>query len=496
MSRLPRRLPVLLLLSCLGAAMASRLASPPQSAAAPAESAPSAAGTALVTAGATWRYLDDGSDPGTGWRAAAFDDSSWAAGPAQLGYGDGDEATVVGYGPDLNAKYITTYFRYAFDLADASLYDALGLNLLRDDGAVVYLNGVEVYRSNLPAGAINYTTLAGLVVGGSEETAFSSAAVDPALLADGPNVLAVEIHQANGASSDISFDLSLLESEAPAHCTAPEVQFAVVGDFGVDSQSEQDVAQLVQGWNPDFVITTGDNNYPDGAADSIDANVGQYYHGYIGDYTGGYGPGASSNNFYPALGNHDWQTNSGSPAEPVPYLDYFHLPGNERYYNFTRGPVEMFAVDSDPREPNGISDDSAQAAWLQGALAASKAPWRLVYMHHPPYSSGPHGPTAELQWPYGGWGASAVLAGHDHSYERLSVNGLTYFVNGLGGASRYPLGPPISGSLFSYTDDFGAMRVEASATCLAFQFVARTGVVIDSYALSKESVYVPLVVRP
>ena len=103
-----------------------------------------AAPDTLIAAGAVWRYKDDGSDQGTAWRGLAFDDGAWAAGPAQLGYGDGDEQTVVGYGPDAGNKYTTTYFRRAFDLPEAGIHNSLRLDLLRDDGAVVYLNGVEV----------------------------------------------------------------------------------------------------------------------------------------------------------------------------------------------------------------------------------------------------------------------------------------------------------------------------------------------------------------
>jgi hypothetical protein len=167
-----------------------------------------AADVTLIPAGAIWKYLDNGTDQGTAWRAAGFDDSSWASGAAQLGYGDGDEATVVNSGP--GSKYITTYFRRSFDVADPAAAGSLALRTLRDDGAVVYLNGTEVWRSNMPAGAIGYQTLAAVAVGLPQETTFYGASVDPALLVAGTNVLAVEIHQVTPASSDISFDLELV----------------------------------------------------------------------------------------------------------------------------------------------------------------------------------------------------------------------------------------------------------------------------------------------
>jgi len=95
-----------------------------------------AADIALVPAGAVWKYLDNGSNQGTAWRAPVFDDSAWKSGPAQLGYGNGDEATVLGYGPDANNKYVTSYFRRTFNVANPAALASLTLRLLRDDGAV------------------------------------------------------------------------------------------------------------------------------------------------------------------------------------------------------------------------------------------------------------------------------------------------------------------------------------------------------------------------
>ncbi len=210
-------------------------------------------------------------------------------------------------------------------------------------------------------------------------------------------------------------------------------------------------------WQVDFIITVGDNNYPDGAADTIDQNVGQFYQAYIFPYRGGYGSGAEQNRFFPTLGNHDWNTDRAQP-----YLEYFTLPGNERYYDFTWGAVHFFALDSDSREPDGINRSSAQAAWLQAQLAASTSPWNVVYLHHAPYSSGRHGATDWAQWPYKEWGADVVLAGHDHTYERLLVDDLLYFVNGVGGGAIYQFLLLEEGSQFRYNDDYGAMLVEAS----------------------------------
>jgi tartrate-resistant acid phosphatase type 5 len=253
----------------------------------------------------------------------------------------------------------------------------------------------------------------------------------------------------------------------------------VIGDYGLAGQRASEVAALVKSWQPDFVITTGDNNYYYGEASTIDANIGQYYHDFIHPYVGQYGPGATTNRFFPSLGNHDWNSASGVQ----PYLDYFTLPGNERYYDFVWGPVNLFALDSDPREPDGTTPGSVQGRWLENRLAASTARWKLVYMHHPPYSSAHHGSSTRMQWPYETWGADAVLAAHDHTYERITDGSFPYFVNGLGGAARYQFGPAIPGSQVRYNADWGAMLVDASDDWISFRFFSRSGALIDIYTL-------------
>src|SRR3954452_2600189 len=102
----------------------------------------------LVSTGSVWRYLDDGSDQGTAWRSLTFNDTDWKFGRAQLGYGEGDEATVVGYGPEINNKYITTWFRSTFVATNNTMFTNLLFRILRDDGAAVYLNGTRVLVSN------------------------------------------------------------------------------------------------------------------------------------------------------------------------------------------------------------------------------------------------------------------------------------------------------------------------------------------------------------
>jgi hypothetical protein len=264
------------------------------------------------------------------------------------------------------------------------------------------------------------------------------------------------------------------------------VRFAVIGDYGLAGEAEAEVANLVKSWSPDFIITTGDNNYPSGSAATIDENVGQYYADYLAPYTGEFGSGSTENRFFPTLGNHDWDTPGAEP-----YFDYFTLPGNERYYDFTWGPVHLFALDSDSREPDGVSSSSPQAAWLERRLADSTAPWKIVYFHHAPYSSGIHGPVEWMRWPFKEWGADAVLSGHDHTYERLLVDGLYYIVNGVGGGPIYDFVEIDPASQFRYNDDHGALLVEATPAALTFQFFNRQGTLLDSVSIPSDLAAAP-----
>jgi hypothetical protein len=327
-------------------------------------------------------------------------------------------------------------------------------------------------------------------------TAVPSATTLPAIV-DEPTTPAPTVNKTAvevvSPSSTSSHTLSPTVSPTPA-----PLRFAVIGDFGTGDQNEADVADLVKSWNPDLVITTGDNNYPDGAAETIDNNIGQFYHQYIYPYQGAYGEGADINRFFPSLGNHDWNTVDGD-GMPYPYLDYFKLPqresGNERYYDFEWGPVHFFALDSDSREPDGVGRSSAQAAWLQSRLSESTAAWKIVYAHHPPYSSGLHGSIEWMRWPFAEWGATAYLAGHDHLYERLVIEGFPYFINGLGGGNIYFFKIPLEGSEVRYSGDCGAILVEATEAYINFKFINRSGEVIDSYSLPEAEtlLFAPLI---
>ncbi len=173
-----------------------------------------AADIPLIPLGSTWKYLDNGSNQGTAWRASAFNDAAWASGPAELGYGDGGEATVVSYGPSSTTKYITTYFRKTISIPNVNAYPGYALRIKRDDGVIVYLNGTEIFRQNFNEGAISSTTLSYSSIADTEEGQFLEALLKPIQFANGNNTLAVEIHQSSVSSSDLSFDLELVGLDA------------------------------------------------------------------------------------------------------------------------------------------------------------------------------------------------------------------------------------------------------------------------------------------
>ena len=167
----------------------------------------------LLPRGATWSYLDSGVDPGPTWVEPSFDDSAWATGPAPLGYGV-FEATTVSYGGVATQRHPTTWFRAEVTVADPALYTGLTLELRRDDGAVVYLNGTEVVRSNLPAASTS-ATLATADVLGLDESTFTVHPVDLGHLVAGVNTVAVEVHQASASSDDLALDLALVGWTGP-----------------------------------------------------------------------------------------------------------------------------------------------------------------------------------------------------------------------------------------------------------------------------------------
>jgi len=277
---------------------------------------------------------------------------------------------------------------------------------------------------------------------------------------------------------------AISEARLPTIAPPPSgtLRFAVIGDFGSGGAHVAEVARLIESWHPEFIATVGDNNYPAGAADTIDGNIGRFFHAYISPYKGSYGYGAKVNRFFPIPGHRDWDTGALQP-----YLDYFTLPGNERYYDMVQGAVQLFMLDTDEREPDGATVDSIQARWLQKRLAQSNASWKLVFAHHAPYTSHSVEDTVRMRWPFKAWGADAVLSGFYHVYERLSVDDIPYFVNGTGGAWISHFGEVDVHSRVRYAENYGAMLIDASNERIVFRFVNRDGQIVDEYSIVRHS---------
>lgn len=256
---------------------------------------------------------------------------------------------------------------------------------------------------------------------------------------------------------------------------ADSVLFAVIGDYGKQSESELKVASLVKTWFPDFILTTGDNNYEYGDYSTLERNIGRFYGNFIYNYDApeeyrcnGKAREEKTNRFFPSPGNHDWSGSRGLQ----PYLNYFTLPGKEEYYSFSWGHAMFFSI-------NSLSDADLieQRSWLEEEVTKAGDRFRIVYFHHPPYSPGSHGDTDYMQWDFYDWGVDVVICGHDHIYARMEKpgeEGLHYIVNGLGGKSIYACNggrmDPDVVTMACFNEDYGAMRCTVTLNRLEMAF--------------------------
>ncbi|KKS92498.1 MAG: Alkaline phosphatase [Candidatus Collierbacteria bacterium GW2011_GWC2_43_12] len=256
------------------------------------------------------------------------------------------------------------------------------------------------------------------------------------------------------------------------------VRLAVIGDFGKAGIPVIQVAKMVRSWNPEAVVTVGDNSYPSGSYRDLFFGIYPYYSWAI-----------RSEKLVTTLGNHDWgyPWDEGWDSDEIPLLKALpYLPGNGRYYSVLFGDnlVEAFIIDTDPREPDGIEEDSTQGQWLKNGLSHSTATYQLIFMHVPPYSSCLFGDNSSVSWPFQEWGAEAVFAGHCHNYERVMKDGFPYFINGLGGHPGLTEFEEITdGSMVRYIDNFGAQLIEATQEKMTISFITIDGDTIDYYEI-------------
>jgi hypothetical protein len=163
--------------------------------------------TELVGRSSLWRFRDNGVFPGAGWHLRTYDAGTWRMGSGELGAGDGDETRVINR---TNPAHVTDWFRTWFTVADRSAFRSMSLSVLAEDGAVVYVNNVEVARTNLPTGTITATTRALQGKSGADERTWQTFSVPVSRLVNGSNLIAVEVHQVGAQDPDSSFALRLV----------------------------------------------------------------------------------------------------------------------------------------------------------------------------------------------------------------------------------------------------------------------------------------------
>jgi len=186
-------------------------------------------------------------------------------------------------------------------------------------------------------------------------------------------------------------------------------------------------------------------------------------------------------------GNHEW----GEPYEQDERLEafdsYFGYPITRNFVK-TFGDVDAFFLDSDPRNPDGVSIASAQHAWLAAAVALSTAPWKVVVMHHPPFTSGTtEAASTDLRWDFAAMGVNAVIAAHQHNYERYEKDGVIYLVVGTGGKSLYGFSGSPSANSLKRLSEYGALFMEASLRSLRFSFLNTVSIVRDTREIDADN---------
>ncbi|MCA9265579.1 MAG: metallophosphoesterase [Planctomycetales bacterium] len=286
-------------------------------------------------------------------------------------------------------------------------------------------------------------------------------------------------------------------------CAAEVVRYAVIADYGTTSSAADDVATLVKSWNPDFVISAGDNNYGDNTLghEDWDRLIGARYGEYLRRRSDGKYPNQTGDTqrFFSSVGNHDAQWTGPNQSTRAGYLDYFHsdpalpsgrLPSgwhalDRSHYAFRQGPMEIFVFDGHAVVQGGDAATD-EAAWLFQSVTSSTATWKFVVDHYPPYSSGYEGNVGAVEWPFAAWGVDALFAGHDHVYDRLVADDTAFFVVGTGGQGLYDLQPtPHPLSQARRDDVHGALLVTVDEQHARYEFVDVDGNVIDVYEQTK-----------
>jgi hypothetical protein len=250
------------------------------------------------------------------------------------------------------------------------------------------------------------------------------------------------------------------------------IRWAVIGDNGTGDPAEQAVAnQMQRYWNLvkyDFVTMDGDNIYGGHSPSDFQRKFEQPYKQLLDEKV----------KFYASLGNHD---------DPDIERNYklYNMGGN-RYYTFTKGDVEFFALDSTYMDPQQLS-------WLEDKLKTSNSKWKIAYFHHPLFTNAKfHGPDIDLRQQlmplFIKYGVNAVWSGHEHVYERIKPqNGIYFFLEGNSGELRFHnIRRPDDLDVMAFDTDRAFMLVEIAGDEMYFQAISAAGQTIDSGVLPRQ----------
>jgi len=278
--------------------------------------------------------------------------------------------------------------------------------------------------------------------------------------------------------------LSALAEMLETRILLSTAKIAAISDYGWTGDGESPgqgiVASMIDRWNVNTILTSGDNWQGSYASTNPYGNsVGHYYSDYV-----------NAGKFFPAPGNHDWAADGNNTLNYYnAYFNYLPYPTTDpdyvvnatthsAYYDVVIDPVHLFVVDSDSNDPGGRTTNSHQYNWLQRRLQSSTSPWNIVVFHEPGYTDGlSHTPNTDMRWPFKTWGADAVITGHVHNYERFNLGGMPYFVNGVGGwqnsiAFNCPLD---QNSWMQDNGHFGGILITADDSSITFTFTTTDG---------------------
>ncbi len=254
---------------------------------------------------------------------------------------------------------------------------------------------------------------------------------------------------------------------APAADSKRPIRFLAFGDSGGGGSDQFALLEQMSKVPFDIMIHTGDIAYDSGTRGEFEDNVFSVYSDLFRHL-----------GFFPSAGNHDYKTMQGAP-----FRDVFNLPGDsgEKWYSYDYGPIHFVALDTE-------SDYGAQMKWLDKDLAATKQPWKILYMHKPPYSSGEHGSDMALRKGLepllAKYGVQLVLAGHDHDYERMKPQkDVAFVVTGGGGKGTRPVGS--QGFTAFSIDVIHFVYVEVMEDELILHAIDGTGVEFDSMVVPR-----------